>query len=111
MCELTALEAGLAPLAPQAFLTGMLSLLEAILMRPMQQIADELKLPEMLRAVLVEESPDCDLTHLLAAARSYEHADWHSLIDLAEVLHTPVERLAEAYLSSVRWARSMAVAS
>lgn len=107
MCELLALKADLGNLASQAFLAGMFSLLDAILKRPISELADEMRFPDLLREVLVDRSSQCRLLAVLTASETFERADWTTAESLASQLNVEPSTLAEVYLNALTWAREL----
>lgn len=98
-CELLA--GRLAPSADQAFLAGMFSLLEAILKRPFDELASELKLPdEIVRAVQGEGLAG----KILGLVTSYEAGKFSDTQVIAEDLGMSSDELPQCYIDSVLWA-------
>ena len=58
----------------KAFLTGMMSLMDAILDEPMASVLNKLPLAKDIKAALLDEPSD--LTEYLTLVRHYEQADW-----------------------------------
>ncbi len=109
MCERVAEEAGRQSLSSQAFLTGMFSLLGALLKRPMEEVADDMKFPDPLRNALVERDCSSDLCAILTAVENYEKADWETVQTCATRLQVEPPAVADAYVEAVRWARELQV--
>lgn len=107
MCERIAADAGLGALSSQAFLTGMFSLLEALLRRPMAELADEMKFSDQLVKALVERDCGSDLCAVLSAVERYERADWPGLERVAERLDVPAPSLGDAYLEALKWSQEL----
>ncbi len=97
MCENLAAKINPA-VKPQMFITGLLSLLDAIMDAPMESLLDNLALTAPIRfAILDHEGPHGDiLKHVV----NYERGDWDAL------LSTGQERdvFVDAYLEAVEWA-------
>jgi len=75
-CELIAPLAGLASRQSDLFLIGMLSLLDAMLDRPLEELLAELHLAsDMEDALLSRESPGNGVASVYAMVRAYEAAD------------------------------------
>ena len=107
-CELIAPLAGLASRQSDLFLIGMLSLLDAMLDRPLEELLAELHLAaDMEDALLSRESPGNGVASVYTMVRAYEAADWPTLVACAARLRIPRERLPELYLQSVAWAERM----
>lgn len=99
MCEELAREAGFAE--PESYFTlGLLSVLDAFLNRPMDQILSSLPLAERLKSALLDRDPSCPMGRALKCAKDYEMGRF----DHAERFGFPVAAMASAYEYSVRWA-------
>ena len=107
-CESIAPLAGLADRASDLFLMGLLSFLDAMLDRPLEELLAELHLPrEMERALLGGRSAKDGLATVYALVRNYEDADWDSLVKCANQLQMKQEALPGLYAQSVAWAEEM----
>lgn len=96
-CELLARAAG-KPNPDSYFAVGLLSLLDALMDRPMAELVDGLPLSEDVAGALLEESGE--LGAALACVRAYERdadTSW------AERLGVPPERIRDAYLEAIAW--------
>jgi EAL and modified HD-GYP domain-containing signal transduction protein len=107
MCERMADESGKRAIAQQAFLTGMFSLLEALLKRPMAELAEELKFPAPLTRALVERDGSSDLCAILSAVENYERADWDTVHEIAGRLNLSTPSVADAYVDALNWAHAL----
>jgi EAL and modified HD-GYP domain-containing signal transduction protein len=107
-CELIAPLARLASRESDLFLMGMLSLLDAMLDRPLAELLAELNLAgDMQEGLLSLESPDNGVASVYSMVRAYEAADWTTLDTCAERLRIPREQLPDLYLQSTVWAEGM----
>lgn len=105
LCEQIAQTGGLAKQVPGAFVTGMFSLLDALLDRPMEDILAELSLaPDVGEALMGRPTM---LGAILRLAQCYEKADWGMLSHLAGVLGIEEEKLPGLYQDAVLWADRM----
>jgi EAL and modified HD-GYP domain-containing signal transduction protein len=94
-----------AELADQAFMTGIMSLLDAALEIPMERIADELNLAQPIRAALLERSGP--LGELLRVMECVECCDTVCLnVQLAR-LELTLEQLTAAEIEAMRWANAI----
>ncbi len=102
-CELLAPDAHLAPRAEELFLTGMFSLIDAVLDRPLRGLLKDLPISKDVKgALLGEPSP---LAGAFECALAYEKGDWDAFAakaHAAEIPETPCPRL---YLEAVQWGR------
>jgi c-di-GMP-related signal transduction protein len=104
-CELLASVASDAADAADAFLTGMFSLLDAIVGRPLPEILSGLSLnPRVTQALLGDGSP-LRLVYDLAVA--HECADWDVMATRATALGIPQAKTSALYREAVSWAHTM----
>jgi c-di-GMP-related signal transduction protein len=87
------------------FLLGILSLMEAMLGRPMAEIAAEIALPEMVRAALLGVANPA--RSLLDLVKAYEAGNWHEVGELAAPRRLEESQLSAAYLEAVDWAQKV----
>ncbi|KMY65846.1 hypothetical protein AAU61_19560 [Desulfocarbo indianensis] len=99
--ETLARACGQADSAPQAFLTGLLSLLDTVLGRPMEEIVSELALTGLVGRALLDG--DNDLGHLLGLVMAHEKGQWQDLAELAQGLGLDEARVMEAYVDALTW--------
>ena len=107
-CESIATLAGLSHRASDLFLRGLLSFLDAMLDRPLEELLAELHLPgDMERALLGGRSAKDRLATVYALVRNYEDAEWDTLVECANQLQMKQEALAGLYAQSVAWAEEL----
>ena len=96
LCELLAGHAP--PTTPErAFTAGLLSILDALLNRPMRQLLGELSLDDRLAAALLRRrGPE---GRLLAAIEAYEHGNF----DAINHHRITLPLIARAYVDAIRW--------
>jgi len=100
-CELIAPDAGFADQASDLFLLGLLSVMDAILDQPMNEILEDLPVrKEIKEALLGQPVPYRDLLDLAIAL---ERGDWKTINHLASVLKLKDERISQPYLSAIEW--------
>jgi c-di-GMP-related signal transduction protein len=92
-------------LAPQAFLVGLCSVLDAILERPMTEILEGLPVVPDVRSALL--GTDNTLRRLLNCAIAYERGQWQQAVDLATTIRLDPARLPVAYQDALRWSREL----
>ena len=102
MAELLAGPAGLSCRASELFLTGLLSLMDALLDRPIDQIVGLLPLTDETRAALLGEAGL--FLPVLQLTIAYESAQWEQVETLAQAVGIDQAILPEAYASSLAWA-------
>jgi EAL and modified HD-GYP domain-containing signal transduction protein len=102
--ELLAKETGL--LGPdEAFLMGIISTLDAILQRPMEDIMKQLPVASEIRdALLKNEGPAGDVYRLVLC---HEQDRWDDVVTLSNRLGINVGRLSELYLAALDWSQQI----
>lgn len=83
------------------FLIGMFSLLDVLLMLPMEEVLKEVVLADDLNAALLGE--DNDLRRILDLVIAYEKGDWDKVIACCEREHIPVDHLKPKYDAVLEW--------
>ena len=99
-CELIAPFA--AQEAPEQYLIGLLSVVDAMLQMPMLQILNSLPLRASAARVLLGQDSPADLP--LRLIRCYERSDWQVCSTLCRALGLTEAELTRVYLESLRWA-------
>ncbi len=85
-----------------AFLTGMMSLLDAILDQDMATVLDKLPLSAEIKTALLEG--EGILAQYLDLVQRYEKADWQGATTLQQSLRLDPDELPKAYHDAVNWA-------
>jgi EAL and modified HD-GYP domain-containing signal transduction protein len=104
LCESLAAESGLGGRAPDLFLMGLFSLLDALLGRPLSELLALVPMAEDCRAALLGE--DNAARAIFEAAVAHERGDWPSMSRRARQLGVDERRLPALYLEAVRWSNS-----
>lgn len=99
LCEAIAPMAGLARRDSELFLTGMLSLIDVIVGRPMETLIAELPVSEDVRGALVEQRGE--LYPVLDFVMAYERGNWDRVSELAGQLRIDEVAIPEIYLKIV----------
>jgi len=91
-----------------AFLTGLFSLLDALIDQPLAETLSGMGLAPEITAVLsgqaAESSP---LGGVYQLARAYELGDWPRVEEIASQLRVPVAGLGEVYCAAAGWAQQV----
>ena len=104
-CEALAPLARFEQRAPELFLLGVLSLLDALLDRPMSEALEPLHLaPQLVDALTGSAS---DLRRVLDLVVAYERADWRGVAAAARGIGVPERVLPQLYLEAVEWAAEL----
>jgi c-di-GMP-related signal transduction protein len=103
-CESVARLAGRG-LDQSAFLTGLFSLLDALMDRPLEETLAAMCLAPEIAAVLNGQAPEGGLlAGVYKLALAYEAADWPRVEQIAGQLNVPIASLTEIYCASASWA-------
>jgi EAL and modified HD-GYP domain-containing signal transduction protein len=105
VCELLAGPLGWPRSAHTLFLVGVLSLLEALLDRPREQILGELALSDEIRAGL--ERDDSRFGRIRCLVVAYERGDWDRTSQLSAELGLAPGLLPRLYVEALRWATEL----
>ncbi|MDP2559594.1 EAL and HDOD domain-containing protein [Psychrobium sp. 1_MG-2023] len=87
-----------------AFLTGMLSLIDAILGETMESAMEKLPLAQEIKDALVQQ--EGPLARLVEIARSYETSNWEASALQLESLGIEEAAVPEIYQSSLQWSNA-----
>jgi c-di-GMP-related signal transduction protein len=102
-CESLAPLAGLSASADDLLLTGLFSLIDALLDRPLGEILSGLALREEVKAALLGEAPGSRLRTAYECVLSYERGAWGELAWKAGALGVGAGLFPELYLRAVEW--------
>jgi c-di-GMP-related signal transduction protein len=95
-------------LEQSGFLTGLFSLLDALIDRPLEETLSGMGLAPEIAMVLSGEAPKGDrLAGVYQLARAYEIAYWPSVEQIALQLGIRVDALGEAYCEAAGWAQQV----
>lgn len=100
-CELLAKQVS-KQLAGEAFLTGLFSLLDAILDQPMSLLVEKLPFPDDIKAALLDEKNQ--LYYILNVVKAYETGSWWALEQAVILLNIDSKILPGIYKQAVDWA-------
>ncbi|ATC84660.1 HDOD domain-containing protein [Pseudoalteromonas sp. Angola-30] len=100
-CELIAKQVSKS-LAGEAFLTGLFSLLDAILDQPMSLLVEKLPFPDDIKAALLNEKNT--LYYILNVVQAYETGSWWTLEKAVILLNVKRDVLPGLYNQAVDWA-------
>ncbi|MDE3154832.1 MAG: HDOD domain-containing protein [Acidobacteriota bacterium] len=100
-CELLAAETPLKKRAPEFFLMGLFSHLDAIMSRPLDEILSSLPVPHEVREALLGQSNPLRL--VLDTVIAYEAADWERCAACAAAAGLSEDEMPERYLDAAEW--------
>jgi len=101
-CEELALQTAFKQRAPELFLAGLFSLIDAILDQPMSEILQQLSLSDDCENLLLGKASD--LADVFQLVTAYEKNDWAEVARHSAALGLEEKLVAETYLASVTWA-------
>ena len=103
-CESLAPRIGMMNRSNDLFLLGMMSLIDAVLDRPLPEILEKMPIShEVKEALLGVENRFRDVYETVIA---YEAADWREFAEKARKLNLDEETVPDLYLKSVEWAKN-----
>ncbi len=105
MCELLAPSASLAGHAHDLFLVGLLSLVDALVGRPLAELVQELALSEEIQEGILDDESRLGRVRLLVGA--HEQGDWEQAASLATELGVPESSLPDHYRVALDWQRQV----
>lgn len=100
-CELLASRLDTKLESGHAFLTGMFSLLDSLLDRPLDQILGEISIDETVTLAIIAN--EGILGDILTLTKAYERAEWDQVQQQSNQLGLDQDTLSECYDSSVKW--------
>lgn len=101
LCEQLGTEASLPERQADLFLVGLLSTLDAMLDRPMEEVLQQVAVSPAVREALLQG--DNLLGDTLQLAISYDRGDWHRVATLAPRIAYPEPSIPLAYRHAVEW--------
>jgi EAL and modified HD-GYP domain-containing signal transduction protein len=103
-CESMAVRIGFDERAHEAFLMGLLSLIDTLLGRPLPELLASLPITEDVRQALLGDDNALGKVHHLAVA--YENGDWAEVSRLSAALDVSEAAIPEIYLKAIEWGNS-----
>lgn len=88
-----------------AYITGMFSVMDAILGVTIESVVTELYLPDEVKDALI--SKNNSLSDILTLVISYEKGDWDKVLELAKELSIDPDVIAQNYFDSLEWVKSI----
>ncbi len=105
LAELLAEPVGLANADLQLFFAGILSVMDAVMDQPLEQVVGSMGVsPELAAGLLRHEPPFGPVLDLVVAQ---ERGDWSRMESLANQLGAPPSQVQEAYQAASNWATSL----
>lgn len=88
-----------------AYLTGILSLVDVILEKPLEEILDDISVPSEVKNALTGNKINI-YSKLLEVIVSYENAEWDKCILVLAYLNLNKEELINSYVEAISWVNS-----
>ncbi|GAB3032115.1 EAL and HDOD domain-containing protein [Bowmanella dokdonensis] len=101
-CESLSTQPGQQSTGEASFLTGMLSLLDAMLDSPLEELLGRLPISPVIKAALCEG--EGRLAEYLALSKAFEDADWKQAQQFCRNAGLAVDKVTRLYVEAVRWA-------
>ncbi|MBL1261638.1 MAG: HDOD domain-containing protein [Thiotrichaceae bacterium] len=101
-CELIAADVGMKGKELDLFFIGMLSVVDALVDRPIEEILDEIGISDEVKEALVDGgTPAANVLQLIVA---YQQADWEQVAEMVALLEVDEARVPELYYEAIAWA-------
>jgi c-di-GMP-related signal transduction protein len=91
--------------ASDLFLLGLLSLIDAMLEMPMEEVLEKIPLDHATKAVLLGQSSE--LRPVFQLMLAHESGEWQAAAELSQRLHLDPEDVAAYYWQAQQWAREV----
>ena len=105
-CELIAINSSLRNISDDAYLMGMLSLIDVILDKPLSEIFNEVMVADGIKVALVG-FPKSSLGDILNTVKAYEEGNWVGVLTYSKEFEFSEGILSNAYLESCQWVNEM----
>ena len=106
-CEMLADRIRMAERTMDLFYLGMLSRLDDIVGKPMEELIALIDLADDVREALIDPDSPGPLRALLDAVTAYERADWAVVEDWCRAANVPRVTLLTLYVEAVEWAEAL----
>ena len=106
-CEHVAENLGAHRDAPGYFLTGLLSLLDAMIGRPLDEVITEMALDERVSNVILGRAGGDKMRSALEMAVAFERSDLQCVEELIAEAGIPLSTASELYIEAMSWADSV----
>lgn len=104
-CETLGHKARMTSREMEMFLTGMFSAIDAVVDRPLNELLDEISVPEDVRKTLLGNGSP--LTPIYNLVLAYERAQWDTITDLAKDARLTEQQISDAYKDALQWAQQV----
>ena len=104
-CEQIAILSNNKDIAFDAYITGMISTMDAILNLPMEKILEELSVGENIKEALTNESNTLGYIYMLV--KYYEAGNWFMVMVLSKELNININDIRNTYFKVLNWIKDM----
>jgi len=104
-CEQIAILSNNEDISFDAYITGMLSTMDAILNLPMEKILEELSVGEDIKLALTKKSNKLGIIYMLV--KFYEIGNWNMVMALSKALGINVNDVRKTYFNVLNWIKDM----
>jgi len=101
-CELIAADVGMKGKELDLFFIGMLSVVDALVDRPIEEILDEINISDEVKEALITGGTPA--AHVLQLITAYQQANWEQVAEMVALLGVDEERVPELYYEAIAWA-------
>lgn len=101
-CELIAINSSIRNVYDNAYLMGMLSLIDVILDKPMNEIVNEMIVPDVVGSALIGLKTS-SLRNILNIVIAYEYGNWNEVLLYSKEFQLSDRVLSSAYIESCEW--------
>jgi len=101
-CESIAADVGMKDKAMDLFFIGMLSVVDALVDRPMKEILDEISISDDVKEALIDGGTSA--AHVLQLIVFYQQGEWEKVVEMVEKLGIDEARVPELYYKAIEWA-------
>lgn len=102
LCEALAAEVGLKSKAPELFLVGMFSMIDVLIGRPLEELLQEMLLPQEVKDAL--NGQNNTYRNVLDLVLSNEKGDWEAFAACAATLTFDASKVPDLYVNALQWA-------
>ncbi len=108
-CESIAADVAMKDKTMDLFFIGMLSVVDALVDRPMKEILDEISISDYVKEALIDGgTPAANVLQLVIA---YEHGEWGKVTEMIDLLGLDEARVPELYYKAIEWADEVSLPS
>lgn len=108
-CESIAVDVAMKDKAMDLFFIGMLSVVDALVDRPMKEILEEISISDDVKVALIDGgTPAANVLQLIVA---YQQGAWDKVAEMVGILGLDEARVPELYYKAIEWADEVTIPS